>query len=288
MTRYLRLLRFAVSEGIRALGRAKLSTSTAVTVLSAALLLFGGFLSLTLLLEDQLESLSDEADLKVVISSGASDTDIQGLQGKLKQLSGVSNVTFVSKAEAAAILQEQMDLDVQELVGVNPLPATFDVTVDDAHWTVATMDSLIDMVSALSQVEEVVYDKALWARIAGFRSVASLLILAIGVVLLLVGAFVVGNTIRLTIYARRDILRIMRLLGATRGFVRRPFLVEGFIQGTLASIISIGCLHVFWEFLAIMTGYTLAPPLIVYALLLIGGWSLGLIGALWTLHRFLP
>jgi cell division transport system permease protein len=288
MTRSIRLFRFAVGEGIRGLGRAKLSTSAAVTVLAAALTLFGVFLGFSLQLETQLATIARQADLKVVLAEKTDEKVVLRMQKQLAQLPGINTVTYVSKAEAAAILQEQHALDVQDLVGFNPLPASFDLTVDDAHWPIATMDSLIGIISNLNQVEEVIYDKNLWAKITQLRGAATMIVGVVGLVLLLTGAFVVGNTIRLTIYARRDVLRIMQLLGATRGFIRRPFLVEGLLQGTMAALISIGALHVFWEFLALITGIAMAPPLLVYGFLLISGWGLGFIGAIWTLRRFLP
>jgi cell division transport system permease protein len=178
-------------------------------------------------------------------------------------------------------------------LGENPFPASLEVSIRDGHQSGVEVERLARAVTPLPGVQEVQYDLVWIQRLATavrlVRGVGGLL----GGILALAGVFTISNVIRLTVYARQDELDIMRLVGATRAYVRGPFVVEGMIQGGLGGMLAVALLWAAHRIVArdLIAGSdllgraaVLLPGELCLALVL-GGMAVGLVGSMVSLGR---
>jgi len=159
----------------------------------------------------------------------------------------VQEVTYISKDSASAVMRKEFGTGVEELAELNFLPASFRLSVD----TDAGSDKIETLVSRLRNlrgVDEIEYNAALLRVMESNLNTFSLVGGGLGILILLAALVLVYNTIRLTIYAKRDLIRAMKLVGATNKFIRSPFIVEGLLQGLIAGSLAILSVFVIFEF----------------------------------------
>lgn len=215
----------------------------------AALLVIGIFLILVLNVDYLAAKLESQVEIKVHLVDGLSDTIIGEIRKEIKGLSGVKDCVFVSKDKALKDFSESLGENsylLEGLEGDNPLSDSFVVTLEDPR--LAPQVTLA--IKAMSNIENVVYGKEELEKLLDvtyFLRVGSLVIVAI---LLLISVFIISNTIKLTVYARRREIGIMKYIGATDWFVRGPFFLEGVLLGLIGSIISIGLLATGYYYIA--------------------------------------
>jgi cell division transport system permease protein len=154
----------------------------------------------------------------------------------------IQEVTYISKDSAAAVFEEEFGAGGGSLADLQFLPASYKLNVHpDAR--VSQVDSLIAEISSYRGVDEVQFNQQLLKRIESNFQTATMVGGGLGLLILLTSMILVFNTIRLTIYAKRDLIKAMKLVGATNGFIRRPFVVEGVIQGLVAGLLSVGVMY---------------------------------------------
>ena len=144
-------------------------------------------------------------------------------------------------------MRREFGAGVEKLVELNFLPASFRLSVD----TDAGADQIATMVSSLRNlrgVDEIEYNAALLKMMESNLNTFTLIGGGVGILVLLAALILVYNTIRLTIYAKRELIRAMKLVGATNTFIRIPFIVEGLLQGLIAGSLAVLCLFLFFEF----------------------------------------
>ena len=159
----------------------------------------------------------------------------------------VEGISYISKDSASTVAAKDLGAGVEDLIELNFFPASFKVQVNT--------DSGADLVESLASrfqnirgVDEVKYNAALLRVLESNLSIFSLMGVGIGVLILLAAVILVYNTIRLTIYAKKDLIRAMKLVGATNKFIRSPFIVEGVIQGVIAGSLAVLCVFAVFEF----------------------------------------
>jgi len=180
----------------------------------------------------------------------------------------------------------------------NPLPASFEIGLAKDAQTREAVDQLVERIERIPELEEIQYGKEWTRSLLTFMNILKLLGLILGGLLGVAIVFIIANTVRLTVYARRDELSVMRLIGATNGFIKGPFLMEGLFQGLLGSFLSLlllfGMYH-FWIpklkhsagifFLQDISISFLSASMVLWIVL--AGMFLGLFGSLISLGRFL-
>ena len=230
-------LPYTLREGLAGFSRAKFSAAMAVTALTVALVLIG----LVGLLSWQGQQVAEWVKQRVgevqVFLEPANDTTIERLRTRLEGEVGVEFVEYISTAQAAEIFREEFGDEASIFDDELFLPASFRVRLDPAH---AVSDSLVEFQQRVQQwakVDTVAFEHSLLSRVERNVRIYSSVGLGIGLLVVLAALLLVGNTVRLTIYARRLLIRTMKLVGATDGFIRRPFLVEGILQGFLAGVL---------------------------------------------------
>jgi cell division transport system permease protein len=158
----------------------------------------------------------------------------------------VEELTYISKDSASKVFQQEFGMGGEALADLNFLPASFRLRMSDEA-SVAQVDSVAQSFGNLNGVDEVRFNLALLQLLETRTDQLAMGGAALGAFILLIAMILVFNTIRLTIYAKRDLIRAMKLVGATNGFIRRPFLVEGIVQGLIAGSAAAGLIYLLFD-----------------------------------------
>ena len=177
---------------------------------------------------------------------------IPGLRTEIQSMYGVAETTFIPREEALRRLRERMQRQSSIMAGLdhNPLPDAFEVRMIPTTQTEEKMENLANALEQLPEVEEVEYGQQWIGRLTSVFNLFRLAGSALGALFFMAAVFIVANTIRLLIYARREEVEIMRLVGATDGFIKAPFYIEGMILGALGGLIGLGSLFLMYVVLS--------------------------------------
>ncbi len=238
-------LRYFIGEAWRGMWHHRSLTLTAIASVAGALLTIGVFLLFTANAQQALTSLGDRREVVVYLRDAAGDDQVQDLRARMDSLYGAS--TYVSKQEAWDEFARELGGDeLLKAVGENPLPASIRLRLRPEYLHFAAMERIADLLARESVVEEVRFGGEWVRRLDRFTSGLATINLAVALVVALGVLLVVANTIRLTVVARRGLLRILALVGAGPGFLRAPLILEGVLVATLAAVLALALLAGIW------------------------------------------
>lgn len=223
-----------VREGWKSMGRNGWMSFAAISSVTVTLFILGIFLLLAMNVNHMANTIEDQVEIRVSMELDATQSQLDDVENKITAMPEVSNVEFISKEEGLKQLEEDLgDSTLLEGIEQNPLPDTFRVeTFDPMHAKmVAEEIAKIDGVEKTRYGEE--FTDRLFNATKMIRNVGIVLIVLLG----LMAMFLISNTIRLTIVARRREIGIMKLVGATNWFIRWPFFIEGLLIGLLGAIL---------------------------------------------------
>ncbi len=244
-------LGYVIKEGVAGLRRARLASFTAIFSLFIAVLLLGILARVSYNAYQVGQTLKQSIDVEVFLND-INDNRTQQLEQDFKEEELVHQVNYISQDSAAAIFKEEFGTGSNAMADLNFLPASFRLEMSsDAD--VSTVDSLVSEIRTLDEVEEVRFNQQLLQMMQRQFSTVAMAGGGLGLLILLTALILVFNTIRLTIYAKRDLIKAMKLVGATNAFIRRPFVVEGVIQGLIAGILAVGVMYA--TFHVLLPGY---------------------------------
>jgi cell division transport system permease protein len=286
----MRALRYAFDEALASLWRGRRSGALSTATIAVALFVLGAFLIATSNLERLGREWSNSAQMSVYLADGVTGVERAVIERTLAPRDIVASVQYVSKADALARFKKTFS-DLTSTIdglGENPLPASFEVQLQGG--ANAAVDILVAELRQLPGVADVRYDREWLARLVaaidGIRLVGGVL----GLLLTLAAALTVANVVRLGLYARRDELDIMELVGAPRAYVQGPFVMEGTLHGGLGAVVALAALGI--VFLALRGRY-LVPlasainlsavrflPVELCLLIVAGGMLVGCVGGL--------
>lgn len=244
------LISIALANAFRGVRQASTTSLLAVLTIAVVLVLVG---SASLLVENMaglLDEFGEELQLTAYLDDSLSEADLEALAEIVSAAPGVEQVETVTKA-AALERFERIAGGAELLVGLeeNPLPASLEIKLAPDSRTAEGMQILREALDGLPGIAELAHGQE-W--IEGYARAVSLIrgaAIGIGIVLGLAALLIVANTIRLAFYARRDELDILALVGASRTFVRVPFLLEGTVQGLLGGMIALAVVYGAYELL---------------------------------------
>ncbi len=218
----------------------KLKTSSVTVVISLALVLFMlGLLGLVVINAKKLSNhIKENVGFQVVLKDTTTQAELDILKQEISSSAFTKQVDYISKDEAAKKLQKDLGEDFITFLGYNPLLSSLDVKLNSDY---ANIDSLAGFEKQIMQkhfVKEVIYHKDMIKQVNDNAKVISIYILIFSGLLLVVAIALINNTIRLSIYAKRFIIRTMYLVGATQGFIRMPFILKGIRQGIIAGLVA--------------------------------------------------
>lgn len=218
----------------------KLKTSSFTVVISLALVLFMlGLLGLVVINAKKLSNhIKENIGFQIVLKDTTTRAELDILKQEVSSSAFTKKVDYISKEEAAKKLQKDLGEDFITFLGYNPLLSALDVKLNSDY---ANIDSLAGFEKQIMQkhfVKEVIYHKDMIKQVNDNAKVISIYILIFSGLLLVVAIALINNTIRLSIYAKRFIIRTMYLVGATQGFIRLPFIMKGIRQGIIAGLMA--------------------------------------------------
>lgn len=243
-----RSMRYFLVEAAADLWRRRTTNLVSVATIGASLYVIGLFILVTTNVGRLITSWADENRISVYLSDDLADADRVAIARRLDERPEVGSVEYVSK-EAALTRFRSSFPDLADLavgLGANPLPASFEVTLRKEAAEPKVVEGLAGGLAALAGVEGVRYDLAWVRRVRRLLEVLGVAGLCLGAILLASAVLTISGVIRLNVLARREEIEILQLVGATRGFIRGPFLVEGAFQGTAAAVVALGMITGTW------------------------------------------
>ncbi len=272
-------------------------SSITVGIISVCLFLVGGYLLLTHNLQGAVQTWKTEVRLNVFLRDGFPEVDVHVLQDRLSSLPEVFSVVYISKEQALKEFQDMLAENRGLIEGLdsNPLPASLRVTPSAPHRNFEGVHSILAAIGDDALVEEVQYGREWLDRLDRVLAILHAGAIVLGLALSLAAVFIISNTIKITVMARKDELEIMRFVGATEGFIRLPFLVEGVIQGLAGSIVSLALLFVLHRLASMRAELPVLKtlhidsltflPLATIGLILASGMLIGGLGSLASVGR---
>jgi len=235
-----KILYFLV-EAVRGFYQAKLMTFVSIMTIAATLFLICGVFIGLMNIDDILRQTSAQADVVAYLSESTS-TDksfVSGLVDTIKKMPEVRDAVFLSKDSAWSRFEAMYGKEMLEAVDENPFTASFDISLHEGSRTTEAVASLQERLSKLGGIETVRYSKEWLDYIKKLRDRFYIISAAAGLIILLALHSIISNTIKLTIYARKDLVRNMHYVGATDLFIKMPFLLEGMLQGFIGGALCV-------------------------------------------------
>ena len=299
----MRSLGYFFKESLHGFTRNLSTTLGSIITIFLSLLIIGIFLVGGVVVNNVMSSVENEVGISAFVSDNASQSDIDKVEDFIRGIDGVASVDFTTKDQALENFKATSNSDIIDaLDGQNPLPASIEVELSDPK-LVEDVASQIEQNSTFASICG--YDSPSESLKYGQKSVAQLFQLTtyvryIGIALIVLLIFIalvfINNTIRLAILARRKEIAIMRLVGASNGFIRGPFLMEGALHAIIGSLFTVGVLELLrnlalpklagaLKFLAI--DVSAGSFAIIYVALVIAGLIIGLFGSALAMRRYL-
>jgi cell division transport system permease protein len=242
----MRALEYAFKEAVASLWRGRQSGLLSTLTIGLALFVLGAFLLVTSNLQRLGASWASAAEMSVYLDDAVTPEQRMAIEGLLAPGSLVTSREFVSKQNALKRFKETFaDLSgTVDAVGDNPLPASYEVRLATTAASTGSIETLAARLRQTPGVADVRYDRQWLDRLSTATKVLGAVGIVLGFVLTLAAALTVANVVRLALYARRDELSIMQLVGAPQVYVRGPFVMEGVLQGGLGGALALAALGV--------------------------------------------
>ena len=290
-----RALAYFFEEALQSLWRSRFIGALSVGTIAVSLFVVGAFLAVASSLGEVVARWTQKVQVTFYLEDDLEDRIRKSLEDRLKSDPAIESVELVSRAQALERFKSLFrDLStLPDDLGQNPVPASFEVTLKTGHHSKEEVTRLVTAYERAPGVEEAQYDLLWIERLAtGVRLVRGAGAL-LGGILVLASVFTISNVIRLTVYARQDELDIMRLVGATRAYVKGPFVVEGMLQGGIGGLLALGLLALALRVLSRdaalasellgRTAIAVSPTLALA--LVLGGMAVGVAGSFMSLGR---
>jgi cell division transport system permease protein len=274
--------------------KTKLRSSYVTLVVSVSLVLFLlGILGLVLINARELSDYFRESlSFSVMLDDDAKEADIRMLQKDLDAKTYIKSTEYVSKEEAALKMQKELGEDFINFLGDNPLPPSIDVYVVSNYTHPDSVAKIEKYILQYPFVKEVYVPESLLILINENVEKISLFLLIISSFLFLIALTIINNTIRLSIYSKRFIIRTMQLVGATRFFIRRPFIIQSAFHGFISALVSLtlllGMLYLIEkEFFMMFTFESPQLLLLLGAVIIFVGVLINIISTYFSVNRYL-
>lgn len=292
-------LLFFVREALHGIKNNIVIHLIALGTLTFALLTFGIFVITVINLNRIFDDWGRNMQVIVYLEGTSGEEEAAAVREAIAGLPQTGTVTYISKDEALSILKKNLQdqAGILDNLEANPLPPSLEIQLKEEHATQQSLTTFIRQVKKLDSVSDVDFGQDWLRKFSAFISMIKLVGTGVGSFLLLATIFIISNTIKLTIYSRREEIEIMKLVGATNLSIQIPFFLEGITQGCMASLLSLGMLYLGYKLLIykITVDYSLylgtvdfifLPQKLFFALILLGI-ALGTFGCIFSMGRFL-
>lgn len=268
------------------------SRLTATISISLVLLLFAVMISLGFFANDLSRTAKENISLTILLHDKVQANELSAMQKKLQQAEWAKSFQYISKETALEELTKELGENPATLLGYNPLPASFEVLMHSDHTQIDQIKRIVNVLSAHSYVQEVVYREDLIQLVNKNLLSIGKLLLGVALLLTLISFLLIRNTVRLMIYSKRFLIHTMCLVGAKRSFIRRPFVWQnarcGFISAVLAMLLFYGLLSGMNPIIpGIQSFFDNRLYAILFALLVGLGVVISVLATIFAVNRFL-
>ena len=228
---------YLIGEGFSNVFKNKKSTGASLMIMCATMIIFGIFLILGENINHFVDQVKSEQGFQVFLKTDATDEEVQKVGEEIRKIDGVSTAEYKDKAYALNTMKEKLG-DKSELIegyGPDYFPTSYVVTLTDLNLSKDVQNKILEIANVYKITSSDKTVSTLLSLAKGIKAVTGVILL----LLIVISIFIISNTIKLTVHARRKEISIMKYVGATNNFIRWPFIVEGMIIGILASVISI-------------------------------------------------
>jgi len=285
---------FYIREALLSFRRSALMSMATILSITTILIIVGMFLLISINSSLFLKNIESQLEIIVYLEDDISNAELNTLENNFNSIDGIKEVKYVSKKEAYQRLSKDLgeQKNILSAIETNPLPASFEIQMKDPK----VIEQIANRIVEFKKVEEVEYGQETAERLLNFTSIfrrAGILVLTL---LIFASILIISNIIKITVYARRDEIEIMSLVGATSWFIKWPFIIEGFLQGFISSLFSLIILYNFY-FFAVNKVHQAIPflPLVVdnIGLLPVGivvvllGSFVGILGSMFSVGKYL-
>jgi cell division transport system permease protein len=241
---------YSIEEALASLRQSGRSALVSIGTIAIAFITLGGFLLLSVNVQDVLDRWLEAAEISVYLHDTATDAERQAVEQFLRARPEVAAVEYVSRERALARFRTDFPelADVTSSLTQNPFPSVLEVRLQGDDASGASADALAKEVSGRGGVADVQFDRTWLSRLLGVVNSARVAGAVVAGVLMLGAAFTVGAVVRLSLHARRDELEIMALVGSPFSYIRGPFVVEGLLLGGLGAAVALVVVRVLYSF----------------------------------------
>lgn len=290
--------KYTFGESFKNIWRNGVMSVASMTSVAASLLILGLVFVLIVNLNSITQGAQEQYDsIQVYIADGMSDVEIKSLGDQMNKLDSVKSVRYETKEEALKKMQESWQENAYLLDGLedNPLPNSFEVRFSNLN----AVPQVAEQIATLNGVEDVKYYRDIIEKMTNIATMIRNIGLVIIFALLFLSTFIINNTIKLAVNARRREINIMKYVGATNWFVRWPFFIEGTLLGLIGSLLALSIVLVLYQyvygimtnqFYALIAAYIVSPSVIFQDLLtifVIVGMGIGALGSLMSMRKYL-
>lgn len=291
----IRTMRYFINEAFQSFRRNSFMSIASIATVALSLFILGIFMTLVANLDYFAENLENQVQISIYLKDDLSTDQVMTVGKRLKELPDVKSLTFTNKDQAMTKLKERMKDQpgiLNALEGKNPLPSSYEITFTNPE----SVKKTARIVADYPEVESSHYSQEIIEQLFKITTVIRWGGIAFIIFLTLATLFIISNTIRLTVFARRKEIGIMKYVGATNWFIRWPFLLEGLMLGFIGGIIADFLLIQFYQFATATIHSSLAflPMVSVYpfmyqagAILLVISMIIGAIGSTISLKRYM-
>ncbi|MBQ9297790.1 MAG: permease-like cell division protein FtsX [Clostridia bacterium] len=240
------ILGYLIGEGFRNVFKNKKSTISCLIIMCATMLIFGIFFLIGENVKNTMREIESSQGFDVFIKNDATEAEIATLGDEIKAIEGVNTIQYKSKEDALTSMKERFKEYQYLLDGLYIFSPSYTVKLTDLELS----ESVQKQVLELDNVKKITSsDKTMKSLVALGKGINVITIIIL-VLLILISIFIISNTIKLTVHARRKEISIMKYIGATNNFIRSPFIVEGIIIGVVAAMLSVLLIGLSYNFIA--------------------------------------
>ena len=294
-----RVFKNTIKQGFQGMWRNRGMGLASVGSISAVLMILGIVLILILSINNLVLEVKTKFDeIQVFLELDLEDKDIEPIEESIKSIEGVLSVVFRSKEQGLEIMKEQWEEESYVLEGLeddNPLQNSYIIQLKDIKYA----DSVVETLKSIKGIEDVNYYKDIIGKlmvVANYIRFGGIVVIGI---LVLVSVFIISNTIKITVASRKREINIMKYVGATNGYIRGPFIIEGILFGLIGAVFSILLINYGYEYFfksvsdklyVLLTVYLVPPSLLIKDITIMFtaiGVGIGALGSIVSLKRFL-
>ena len=277
---------YSIREGVLGLRRARTATTITISIIAVTLTLFGIFVIFTANVQRIVNTFRTKMTLEVFIENTIRIEELSRLEGEIKKVQGVEFVEYFSKEQAMERFKRDFGEEMVKILGEYALPASFLVRMHPQYRSYEKSKNVALVIEGLAGVDEVIHHGRLFQFVDRYSRIILIVDVIIFILVLFCTIVLVSNTLRLTIMAQFSIIQIMELVGATRGFIRRPYLVQGILQSGIGGCIATMIIWIIMQLVKLRFPYLLAVSTLQQFIPFFLSVFLGFLGSEIGLRRF--